>query len=132
MTFPHAFSVNVVEMLIYVYLSWQRSPNEGHLFSIMNYEWVTITNNGLFKNNNHSPFFSSFFFQLLLRQAQYKFKETKNHDNKNLPTRKACSTARFIVVPHARQIMGFMPVVWFYSAAAPTLIFPHNILNQDL
>jgi hypothetical protein len=34
--------------------------------------------------NNHSPFFSSFFFQLLLRQAQYKFKGTKKLYKKEL------------------------------------------------
>ena len=53
-------------------LSWQRSPYEGHLFSIMNSEGVTVTNNGLFKNNNHSPFFSSFFFQLLKKKQSCK------------------------------------------------------------
>jgi len=38
-------------------LSRQRSPYEGILFSIMNSEGVTVTNNGLSTNNYHSPFF---------------------------------------------------------------------------
>jgi len=48
----------------------------------------------IYKQQSFS-FFSSFFFQLLLRQAQYKFKETKNLDKKELQ-RKANAGCRYI------------------------------------